>query len=144
VGGVLPALALLVYGLAVFGLALDRYAASFVPVPARWPIVAAIAVGAVPFMLADAVATEAGRAALWRRWAARGAFLVSLGIAVALDVERLLFLVMILPVIVLFFAVFGTMGGWAGRRTGLAMVPGLALGLILAWAIGVTFPMFQG
>jgi hypothetical protein len=137
-----PTLALLAVGLGVFGLALDRYAASFVPIPVRWPIVAAIALGAVPFMLGDAVATEAGRAALWRRWLARIAFLASLGIAVALDFERLFFLVMILPVIVLFFGVFGTMGGWAGRRTGAASVPGIALGLILAWAIGVSFPLF--
>lgn len=138
-----PTLALLVYGLGVFGLALDRYAASFMPTPERLWIIAAVALGAVPFMVSDAVITRAGAAAYWQRLLARGAFLGSLGLAVALDFERLFFLIMILPVIVLFFLIFGQMGSWAGRRTGLPLVPGLALGLCLAWAIGVSFPLFS-
>ena len=74
---------------------------------------------------------------------ARGAFLVSLGIAVTLDFQRLFFLLIILPVIVAFFVVFGLMGGWVGRRTMSPAAVGLALGLILAWSLGVTFPMFS-
>lgn len=138
----LAALSLLVFGIGVFGLAIDRYAASFVPHLDRLPVIAAIAVGAVPFMLADAMLTEAGRAALWRRLFARLAFVASLGLAVALDFEHLFFLIMILPIIILFFLVFGLMGAWVGRRSGTATAPGLALGLILAWSLGVTFPMF--
>ena len=137
----LPGLALLVYGLGAFGLALDRYAASFVPHEGRLTIVLAVALGALPFMVADALVTEAGRAALWRRLVARLAFFASLGLAVALDFERLFFLVLILPVIALFFLVFGSMGGWVGRRCGAPLAPGLALGLILAWSIGVSFPL---
>jgi hypothetical protein len=112
------------------------------PNAARLPIIAAITAGAMPFMLADAVAAEGGRAALWRVLVARGAFLASLGAAVALDVPRLFFLLIIIPVIVLFFAVFGLMGGWVGRRTRSPAAAGLGLGLILAWALGVAFPLF--
>lgn len=137
----LPGLALLAFGLGAFGLALDRYAASFFPHAGRLPIILALAVGTVPFMLADSVMTEAGRAAFWRRILARVAFLASLGLAVALDFEALFFLIIILPVIVLFFLVFGLMGRWVGRQTGAQMAPGLALGLILAWALGVSFPL---
>ena len=137
---VLPACALAVFGIGVFGLALDRYAASFMPHVGRVPVILALAVGAVPFMLADSLLTEAGRARLWRRVAARLALLASLGLAVALDFERLFFLIMVLPVTVLFFLVFGLMGRWVGRRCGTTIAPGLALGLILAWALGVTFP----
>lgn len=138
-----PTLALLVYGIGVFGFALDRYAASFMPTPERLWIIAAVALGAVPFMVSDAVITRAGAAPYWQRLLARGAFLGSLGLAVALDFDALFFLIMILPVIVLFFVIFGQMGSWAGRRTGLALVPGLALGICLAWAIGVSFPLFS-
>ncbi len=137
----LPSVALLVFGLGVFGLALDRYAASFVPHAGRIPIILAMTLGAVPFMLADGLLTEAGRARLWRRIFARLAFLASLGLAVALDFERLFFLLLILPVIVLFFLVFGLMGAFVGQRTGNPMATGLALGLILAWALGVSFPL---
>jgi len=131
------------YGICVFGGALDRYAASFMPNAERLPIIAAIAVGAIPYMLADGLATEGGRARVWRVLAARAVFLASLGAAVALDFERLFFLLIIIPVIVLFFAVFGTMAGWIGRRTQSPGATGLALGLILAWAVGVSFPIFS-
>lgn len=138
----LAAVAIGAYGILVFGGALDRYVASFWPIGARIPIVLAIAAGALPFMLADSLATEAGRAPHWRDRAARGVFILSLGAAVALDFKRLFFLLIIIPLIVLFFVVFGLMGGWAGRRTGSPSAVGIGLGLLLAWTIGVTFPMY--
>jgi hypothetical protein len=79
----IPALALAVYGIVVFGGALDRYVASFWPIPSRLPIIAAIAAGALPYMLADSLITEGGRAALWRVLAARGIFIASLGAQLA-------------------------------------------------------------
>jgi len=66
---------------------------------------------------------------------------VSLAIAVLLDTERLFFLAMIGPVILLFFLIYGLMGRWAAVRAGAASA-GVALGLILAWALGVSFPLF--
>ena len=138
----LSGLALAAYGILIFGGALDRYVASFMPNASRLPIIAAIAVGAVPYMLADSLVSEGGRASLWRVLLARGAFLASLGAAVALDFHRLFFLLIIIPVILLFFVIFGLMGGWVGRRTDSPFASGIGLGLILAWALGVSFPMF--
>lgn len=132
-------LALLAWGLGVFGFALDRYGANFWPTPERLAIIAALTLGALPFMLGDALLARG--AALWQRLAARGAFLGSLALAVLLDTERLFFLAMIAPVILLFFLVFGLMGRWVAARAGAASA-GLALGLILAWALGVSFPLF--
>lgn len=137
------ALVLAAYGILVFGGALDRYVASFMPNTARLPIVAAIAVGTVPYMVADSLALSGGYAPLWRVLVARGAFLASLAAAVALDFERLFFLLIIIPVIVLFFVVFGLMGGWVGRRTMSPVASGIGLGLILAWSLGVSFPLFS-
>jgi dienelactone hydrolase len=136
------ALPVAAFGIIVFGGALDRYVASFVPVAGRIPVVFAMALGAVPFMLADAVLTEGGRAPLWRTLAARATALASLGLAVALDFERLFFLLIILPIILLFFLLFGAAGGWVGRTTWRPGVAGVGLGLFLGWALGVTFPMF--
>ncbi|MFO7757140.1 MAG: alpha/beta fold hydrolase [Roseovarius sp.] len=132
-------LALLVWGLGVFGLALDRYGANFWPTPERLTIIAALCLGALPFMLADAVLTRG--AVLWQRLAARALFLASLALAVLLDTERLFFLAMIAPVVLLFFLVYGLMGRWVAARAGAASA-GIALGLILAWALGVSFPLF--
>ena len=63
--------------------------------------------------------------------------------ATALDFEGLFFLIMIAPVILLFLIIFGTMGRGFSKRTGPA-TSGLALGLVLAWALGVSFPLFAG
>ena len=131
----------LMWGLGVFGLALDRYAANFLPIAERGVIMAALVLGAVPFMLADALVTDGGRASIWRRILSRVAFLLSLGFAVALDFEGLFFLIMIAPVIVLFYALFGLVGRWVAQRQG-AVAAGLGLGLCLAWSLGVSFPMF--
>lgn len=132
-------LALLVWGLGVFGSALDRYGANFWPTPERLVIIAALGLGALPFMLGDALLARG--AAFWQRVTARVGFLVSLALAVLLDPERLFFLAMIAPVIVLFFLIFGLMGRWVAGRAGAASA-GVALGLILAWALGVSFPLF--
>ncbi|MFN7003905.1 MAG: serine aminopeptidase domain-containing protein, partial [Roseinatronobacter sp.] len=137
------ALAVAIFGIAVLGGVLDRYVASFFPHTGRVSVIAALALGAVPFLLGDGVLTQGGRAALWRVLVVRMAFLASLGLAVALNFEALFFLLIILPVIVLFFLIFGTFSGWVGRRTGLPAAGGIGLGLVLAWALGVTFPMFD-
>ena len=139
----LPLALLVVYALGCFGLALDRYVGSFWPIPERLPILLAILPGAVLAMLADAALTDGGAGPRWRRLAQRTGFLASLGIAVALDFERLFFLVLIVPVIVLFFLTFGLMGGTLARRTGSGAAMGVGLGLVLAWSLAVTFPLFQ-
>lgn len=141
--GLLLGLGLAAYGILVFGGIMDRHVGSFLPHPGRIAVILAILPGAVLAMLADAVLSEATRAALWRRVVARGMFLVSLGIAVALDFERLFFLVIILPVIVLFYLSYGMMGRFVGKRTGSVVAMGIGLGVILGWALGVTFPMFD-
>lgn len=135
------AVALLLLWCALFGFLLDRYAANFLPTPQRIWIMGVLAFGAVPYMLADMVLSA--QSAFWRRLLVRLAFLISLGIAVALDFGGLFFLIMIAPVLVLFYAVFGTMGRQVARRAG-PTTSGIALGLVLAWALGVSFPLFVG
>jgi pimeloyl-ACP methyl ester carboxylesterase len=140
--GAMLALPVAVFCIGVFGAMLDIYVASFLAVSARWGIILAIAAGAVPFMLADAMLTEVGRAPFWRVLLVRGAALLSLGIATTLDMENLFFLLLIMPVILLFFVLFGTLGGWFGRATGRPMATGIGLGVFLGWALGMTFPLF--
>lgn len=133
--------ALVVWGVVVFGLLLDRYVASFWPTGDRWVIIVVLLIGTIPVMLSDALLSETGHAPLWRRALVKLALFGSLSLAVALDFEGLLFLLFIIPVIVLFFLIFGLLGRWVGRAAGPSGV-GLALGVILAWALGVTFPLF--
>lgn len=140
--GLVAGLGLAALLIAGVGGVLDRYVASFWPHAGRLAIIAALAAGAVAWMLADAVLTGAGRAGWGRMLAVRLGLLASLGLAVALQFERLFFLILILPVIGLFFLLFGLAGGWVGRRTGAPLAAGLGLGLMLAWSLGATFPLF--
>ena len=135
-----PAFVLLLLWCVAFGFALDRYAANFWPTAERVWIIAVIVIGAVPYMLADAAVSA--RASVLQRIAVRAGFLGSLLLAVALDFERLFFLIMIAPVMVLFYLIFGTVGRSVARVSG-PLAPGVALGLVLAWALGVSFPLFQ-
>lgn len=132
--------ALLLLWCVVFSLALDRYAANFWPTQGRLWIIGIMPIGAVPYMVADSVLAASGN--LQRRLLLRSAFLASLAIAVILDFEGLFFLIMIAPVMILFYLVFGTMGRYVSRRVG-PLSSGLALGVVLAWALGVSFPLFQ-
>jgi pimeloyl-ACP methyl ester carboxylesterase len=127
------------WGILVFGLALDRYAAGFWPNPARLMIILALCLGTVPAMMGDSLATLGAH--LWRRVVARLSLLTSLGLAAALDPENLTFVLIVLPVFALFFLVHGWMGRWVGQRSG-AGAAGIGLGLCLAWALGVSFPLF--
>ena len=136
-------LLLLLWGVGFFGLALDRYAASFLPSGERWAVIAALAPGAVLFLVADAVVTEAGHGRGWRRLLARFGLLFSLALAALLDRERLGFVLLVLPVVLLFFCVHGLLGRWVAQRAG-PLGAGIGLGLALAWALGVSFPLFAG
>ena len=100
--------------------------------------------GTLPYFLADEWLT--------RGVAAQGAayplskicFALSLAIAVALDLQRLFFLIIIIPLILVFFIVYGLFSRWAYRATGQPLVGGVANALAFAWAIAVTFPILQG
>ncbi|MFK7752160.1 MAG: alpha/beta hydrolase [Sedimentitalea sp.] len=135
-----PMVALLLVWSALFGIALNRYGANFWPTPERLWIIAILCLGALPYMAADAHLTH--RASWPARLVLRLSFLASLGIAVALDFQALFFLIMIAPVLVLFYLVFGSMGRATAHHNA-PLGAGLALGLVLAWALGVSFPLFQ-
>jgi pimeloyl-ACP methyl ester carboxylesterase len=113
----------------------------FVPTAARIPLILAMAAGTVIYFLADEWLTRGEGSARGAYFASKVAFIGSLAIAVALDFERLFFLIIIVPVIVLFFWFFGLMSAWVYRRTGDPWVAGLANALAIAWAVGVVFPM---
>lgn len=131
---------LVVWGL-LFATALDRFGAAFVPTGPRAVLMALLLIGTLPFMLADRVLVQG--AALWQRVAARVAPVAVLsGVMVAAPTQvGLMFTV--LPVMVLFYTVYGTMGRAVARRGG-PEAAGIGLAVILAWAIAASTPLFTG
>lgn len=117
---------------------------NFVPHAGRIVLVAAILAGVLPYFLADEWLTRGARRRAWLYAATKLGFLASLALAVALNREGLFFLVLLIPVIVLFFLLFGTVSGWVDRRTGSPMVAAVGNALMFAWAIAVTFPQVSG
>ena len=138
---ILAVFLILLWGIVLFGFASDRYAASFVPTLQRIYIILALSIGTIPVMISDAYVTDAGRGTTWARFLARIALASSLVAAAILDSYELIFIIIVLPIFVLFSLVHGVMGRWVGRQSG-ANAAGIGLGLCLAWALGVSFPLF--
>jgi hypothetical protein len=137
-------LAVVTFGFLAMVLPIDRTITSFVPGPERQVLVLAMLAGTLCFFLADEWLTRGPGAARGGYVATKVAFLASLAIAVALDFERLFFLVIIVPVIVLFFLVYGLFSAWIYRSTGNPLVAALSNAIAFAWALGVTFPLLAG
>jgi pimeloyl-ACP methyl ester carboxylesterase len=132
------------FGFLGFVVPINAYVTSFVPGPERLALIGAMLIGTLAYFLSDEWSTRGPGAARGAYPASKGAFLVSLGLAIALDFERLFFLIIIVPVILLFFLVFGLFSRWIYRRTGHPLVAAIANAVIFAWAIGVTFPILAG
>ena len=133
-----------VFAVFAIGVPLDRYVASFMPHAGRLPVLLALAAGAFLYALADAWLLRRPKAPRWAAAFSKVCFLMSLGIAVALSPRDLFFLLIIAPVIVLFFLIYGLMGGWVTRATGHPSVTGTATGVAFGWALAVTFPLLAG
>lgn len=128
---------LLVWGLGVFAVLLDRYGAAFIPTGPRLEVMALLLLGTVPFCLGDALMARTGGWVL--RLLLRVLPIVTLFGAMLLA-PRLGIAFTVLPVMVLFWGVYGLAGRWIAARSGPATA-GLALGVILAWAIAASTPL---
>jgi len=117
--------------------------ASFIPPPERMPLLFAVLPGTLCWFLADEWAMR--EQVQWRfaYITSKVTFLLSLGIAVALDFEGLFFLLLIVPIMVPLFLVFGLLSRWSFRASGSAMPAAFNNAIVFAWAIGCTFPLVQ-
>jgi len=123
---------------------LDRFFTSFFPVAERLPLFLAVLVGTLPYFLADEWLTRGTGARRGAYPFTKLLFLLSLALAVALDFEALFFLVIIVPVILVFFVVHGLFSRWIYRSTGSPLVAGVGNAVAFAWALAVTFPLYAG
>jgi len=129
------------YNIAAFGLPIDAYLFSFMPIPARLPLMAAIACGTLPYFIADEWLTRGARARRGAYMLTKGCLLLSLAVAVALNPMKLFFLIIIVPAILLLFLAFGLISRWSYRATRHPLPGAVANAAVFAWAIAVTFPM---
>jgi hypothetical protein len=119
---------------------IDRYVFNLHPQAERWPIVLALWAGTLPYFLADEWLTRDPVAAPAAYFCSKLAFLLSLVLAILLNPERLFFLAIIVPAILLLFVVYGLFSRWVNRRTGQPAVAALANALAFGAFIAITFP----
>ena len=130
---------LLAWGLGVFAVALDRYGAAFLPTGPRFDLALLLLPGALIFGLADRALVQ-GRGIL-PRILLRLPMLAAFAAAIALRPDPMGLVFTVIPVLALYWLVYGTMTGWAARRAG-PTGAGLASGAILAWSIAASTPIF--
>lgn len=122
-----------------FALLLDRYGAAFLPVGPRLALMAALLPATLPFVLADSLLVA--KAVLWQRCIARSVPLLALLAAMLLSPRDMGLLFTVLPVLLLFYIVYGTMGRAVAKKAGPeAAAAGQAV--VLAWAIAASTPLF--
>lgn len=128
-------------GLLAFALPLDRWVFSTLPGTWRLVLVVQLMAGTLPWFVADEWFTRhlAGRRGVYAL--TKACFLASLALATALGFERLFFLVIIVPAILLLFTVYGLISRWVHRATGHPLVAAFAHAFVFAWLIAMTFPV---
>jgi hypothetical protein len=129
------------YTTGIFGLALDTFVTSFVPGHGRLLLVPALLVGTLPYFIADEWLTRGASAPRGSYLVTKICFLLSLALAVAFNMQKLFFLVIIVPVILVLFVISGLFSGWVYRRTNHPLVGAIANAVALSWAVAATLPL---
>ena len=131
----------LLWGVIVFAFVLDRYGASFAVSGVRAVLFLALLVVCIPFMIADRLIVA--QAPVWIRIAARLAVLTGLTLCAFLAPQSWGLVFTVVPVMLLFYLVYGTMGHVLAGRVG-ATTAGIGQGIVLAWAVAASTPLFAG
>ncbi|HZH06091.1 MAG TPA: alpha/beta fold hydrolase [Lautropia sp.] len=129
------------WALLAVGVPIDRYVFNMRPESVRLPLIAALCVGTLPYFLADEWFTRGTGAAPGAYSVSKLCFLLSLVAAIALNPQRLFFLAIIVPAILLLFVVYGLFSRWIGLASGHPAVAAVANALAFGTFIAVTFPL---
>lgn len=138
---VLAASAVTLYVALAFGVPTDRFVTSLAPGAERVVILAVMLAGTLSYFVADEWLTRGEGAARGGYALTKLLFLLSLLLAVGLNLQELFFLIIIVPAILLLFVVYGLMSGWVNARTGHPLVGATANAVVFALATSVTFPL---
>jgi dienelactone hydrolase len=133
--------AVVAYQTLALALPTEAFVTKFLPAPHRIPVLLVLFCGTLAWSLADEWLTRGTGARRGGYALTKLSFLLSLMLAVALDLQSLFFLVIIIPAILILFVVYGLFSGWIYRRTGHPWVAAVANALAFAAAISVSFPI---
>nr|WP_245232364.1 alpha/beta fold hydrolase [Thiorhodococcus minor] len=140
-GYVLATVVTAAYFTLAFGVSTDSFVTALLPGLERIWVVAAMLGGTLAYFMANEWLTRGEGAARGGDVLTKVLFLLSLLLAVMLNLNELFFLIIIVPAILVFFVVYGLMSGWVYRRTQHPFVGAVASAIAFAVATAVTFPL---
>jgi hypothetical protein len=129
------------WALLAIGVPIDRYVFNVLPEAVRLPLIAVMFASALPYFLADEWFTRGLDGAPGAYFVTKLCFLLSLVAAIGLNPQRLFFLAIIVPAILLLFVVYGLFSRWVGRASGHPAVAAVSNALAFGAFIAVTFPL---
>jgi dienelactone hydrolase len=139
-GAAAAAFAVVAWATLAIGIPVDRYVFNLWPADGRGPLIAAMLAGTLVWALADEWLARHPQAPRMAYPMTKALFIGSLVLAVALDLKRLFFLIIIIPAILVMFMAYGLLSRWSFRATGSPWPGALATACAFAWGIAVTFP----
>lgn len=136
----LAALLMIAWATLAIGMPIDRHIFNLWPADGRGPLILALLAGTVCWAMADEALTRHPQAPRFAYATTKALFIGSLVLAVAMDLSRLFFLVIIIPAILVMFIAYGLLSRCCLRATGSPWTGAIASALAFAWGIAVTFP----
>ena len=136
-------LLLIVYAIGAIAVLIDWTFSDFLPSAERLLPLVGIALGAIPFMIADSLLLKTRDVPWWLRFATRFLYFGSLIAGLSLVPETRLIIGFFFPVLILFFLVFGLMARWLETRQPAPTMTGAAQGILLAYALASTVPLIE-
>lgn len=139
----IPVLALLVVGYVflLFGVPTQFFLLNYFPPPVRLGVFAIVFVAMLPYFFADEWLTRGPETPPWAYAISKVIFLLALLLAVLLNLNSLFFLIIVAPLFVIYFVIYGMFSGRVYRRTGTFMIGALANAIIFAWIVAAVFPL---
>ncbi|ESQ14507.1 MAG: hypothetical protein N838_11300 [Thiohalocapsa sp. PB-PSB1] len=138
---VLALLCVGIYQTLAVALPTDRFVSSFIPDGGRTVTMLVLFGAALLWFAADEWLTRGGAPGAYAL--TKLLFLVSLMLAVALNLNELFFLVIIIPAILILFVLYGLFSTWIYNRTNYPLVAAVTNALAFASVITVSFPMVE-
>lgn len=129
------------YGLFAVGWPVNQFISNLAPIPERVWLIFAMFAGTLVYFAADEWLVRGTQVPRGAYALTKACFLLSLGMAVALNPPRLFFLVITVPVMIAMFVLYGLISRWVFEKTNEPMVAAVANAAIFAWAIAATFPI---
>jgi pimeloyl-ACP methyl ester carboxylesterase len=123
------------------GLPAQFFVLNYFPPPLRLPIFGLVWLAMLPYFLADEWLTRGPSVPRGAYVISKIAILLALALAIALNPSQLFFLILIAPLLLGYFLVYGMYSSWMYRRSGVALIGALANSAIFAWIVAVTFPL---